>query len=59
MYPRAGSNVFEHSVYLVFEPILPLFIDYSRIDIIFNSCKSQDLKAFMYRYDDKNMHIDP
>lgn len=54
IYPRAGSNVFEHSLYLFIEHILPLFNDYSRIDIIFDSSKSRDLKSFIHRHGGKN-----
>jgi hypothetical protein len=53
IYPRAGSTVFHYSVYLLVEHILPLFNDYSRIDIIFDSSKSRDLKAFINRHGDK------
>jgi hypothetical protein len=54
IYPRAGSNVFEHSVNLLTEHILPLFVDYTRIDIIFDSSRSRDMKAFIHRHSDKN-----
>ncbi|CAF5026765.1 unnamed protein product, partial [Rotaria sp. Silwood1] len=54
IYPRAGSNVFEYAIYLLVEHITPLFIDYSRIDIIFDSSRSQDLKSFIHRHSNKN-----
>ncbi|CAF1468756.1 unnamed protein product, partial [Rotaria sordida] len=50
IYPRTGSNAFQHALYLLSEHILPYFTDYSRIDIIFDSPKSQDLKSFTNRY---------
>ncbi|CAM4964899.1 unnamed protein product [Rotaria socialis] len=53
-YPRAESNVFQYSIYLLTEHIIPLFNDYSRIDIIFGSSKSQDVKTFIKRHDAKS-----
>ncbi|CAF4865364.1 unnamed protein product [Rotaria sp. Silwood1] len=54
IYPRTGSNAFQHALYLLIEHILPYFADYSRIDIIFDSPKSRDLKAFTNRYTNRS-----
>ncbi len=57
IYPRAGSTVFEYSGYLFDEHILPLFLNYSRIDIVFDSSKSQELKEFTHRHSNKNTSL--
>jgi hypothetical protein len=54
VYPRTNSTVFEYAVYLFVEYLLPLFTNYSCIDIIFDSCKSQELKAFTHRHGNRN-----
>ncbi|CAF3090354.1 unnamed protein product, partial [Rotaria sp. Silwood2] len=50
IYPRKGSNAFQYALYLLIEHILPYFVDYLRIDIIFDSPKSRDSKSFTNRY---------
>ncbi|CAF4252684.1 unnamed protein product, partial [Rotaria sp. Silwood2] len=55
IYPRAGSTVYEHATYLLIETILPVFADFSRIDIVFDSPRSRDLKSFINRHSDKNL----
>lgn len=54
-YPRAGSTVYEYAVHLLTEAILPMFNNFSRIDIVFDSSKSRDLKSFINRHGDKNV----
>ncbi len=51
--PRAGSTVFEHSIYFFDEHIIPLLVDYSRVDLIFDSSESQQLKSFTHRHGNK------
>ncbi|CAF3376864.1 unnamed protein product, partial [Rotaria sp. Silwood2] len=50
IYPRATIKVFEYAAYLLIEHISPLFVDYSRIDMIFDSSHSQETKAFIHRH---------
>jgi hypothetical protein len=52
--PRAGSTAFEHSIYFFDEHIIPLLVDYSRVDLIFDSSESQQLKLFTHRHGNKN-----
>ena len=47
--PCTGSSVFEYSDYLFETHILPLFVDYYCIDLVFNSSESQQLKSFIHR----------
>ena len=55
IYPRTGSTVIEYSFYLFVEHLLPLFDDYARIDIIFDTSESQELKAFTHRHGNKSI----
>ena len=45
----------EYSIYLFDEHILPLFEDYSRVDLVFDASESQQLKSFTHRHGNKNI----